>query len=407
MNLSRCATALVPSTPLCCNESVGGCRRRFMKLLRVLAISLCVVGLAFYMRRAEANTPPLPEGLVLQPFLDGLQLPVLMIPVPGDSEKLYVVEKVGRVRVVQAGTLQDQSVLDIESLVSTGNEQGLLGLALHPDYQNNGYMFVYYTDAAGDTQVVRYQVSNDVADPNSAKLILTVDQPHSNHNGGMIAFGPDGYLYIGLGDGGSADDPKNRAQNMTLHLGKILRIDVNNGDPYAIPEDNPFVGEADVLPEIWTYGWRNPWRFSFDRETGDMWLGDVGQNKYEEISVQIAGQGGGNYGWRCKEASHNFDRSEGCEGELIDPVLEYDHSQGVSVTGGYRYRGSAIPELQGMYVYADFGSGKIWFAAEQDGTWGASEWQDTDLNISSFAEDASGELYVIDYRGPIYKLTKE
>jgi glucose/arabinose dehydrogenase len=388
-------------------EALGVAEGDFMKLLRVLVTSLCIIVLASCMRKVEANTPPLPEGLTLQPFIEGLELPVFMTPVPGDSEKLYVVEKVGRVRVVQTGVLQEQSVLDIENLVSTGNEQGLLGLALHPDYANNGYIFVYYTDGAGETQVVRYQVSGDVADPDSAKPILTVDQPHSNHNGGMIAFGPDGYLYTGLGDGGSADDPKNRAQNMTLHLGKILRIDVDNGDPYAVPEDNPFVGQADVLPEIWTYGWRNPWRFSFDRETGDMWVGDVGQNEYEEISLQLAGQGGGNFGWRCKEATNDFDRSQGCDGELIDPVLEYDHRQGVSVTGGYRYRGSAIPELQGMYVYADFGSGKIWFAAEQDGNWGASEWQDSDLNISSFAEDANGELYVLDYRGTIYQLTNE
>jgi glucose/arabinose dehydrogenase len=378
-----------------------------MKLMRVLITSLCIIVLASCMRKVEANTPPLPKGLTLQPFVNDLALPVFMTPTPGDSEKLFIVEKVGRVRLVQSGALVEQSVLDIEPLVSTSNEQGLLGLALHPDYQNNGYIFVYYTDGAGDTQVVRYQVSNDVADPNSAKPILSVDQPHSNHNGGMIAFGPDGYLYIGLGDGGSANDPKNRAQNMMLHLGKILRIDVDNGDPYAIPEDNPFVGQADVLPEIWTYGWRNPWRFSFDRQTGDLWVGDVGQNEYEEISFQASGQGGGNYGWRCKEASHNFDGSEGCDGELIDPVLEYDHSQGASITGGYRYRGSAIPELQGMYVYGDFASGKIWFAAEQDGQWGASEWQDGDLNISSFAEDANGELYVIDYRGTIYQLTKE
>ena len=259
-----------------------------MKLLRVLVTSLCIIVLASCMRRAEANTPPLPEGLTLQPFVSDLALPVFMTPVPEDSEKLYIVEKVGRVRLVQAGTLVEQSVLDIESLVSTSNEQGLLGLALHPDYQTNGYLFVYYTDGAGDTQVVRYQASNDVADPNSAKPILSVDQPHSNHNGGMIAFGPDSYLYIGLGDGGSADDKKNRAQNMTLHLGKILRIDVDNGDPYAIPEDNPFVGQADVLPEIWTYGWRNPWRISVDRSTGDLYIGDVGQGSREEIDIGLA-----------------------------------------------------------------------------------------------------------------------
>jgi glucose/arabinose dehydrogenase len=215
-----------------------------------------------------------------------------------------------------------------------------------------------------------------------------------------------------LGDGGSGGDPDGNGQNLSSLLGKILRIDVDNGDPYAIPEDNPFVGQDGVtqnraLPEIWTYGWRNPWRFSFDRETGDMWLGDVGQNAYEEISFQGAGQGGGNYGWRCKEATHDFDLSENCGGEFIPPVLEYDHSQGASITGGYRYRGSAIPELQGMYIYSDFTNGKIWLASEQNGKWTPTEWQDSDLNISSFGEDANNELYVIDYRGTIYQLTKE
>jgi glucose/arabinose dehydrogenase len=378
-----------------------------MKTLRVLLTSLCVMVLGACVERVEANTPPVPEGLTLQPLVSGLELPVLVTAAPGDTTKLFVVEKVGRVRIVQDSTLLEQSVLDIQNLVSTGNEQGLLGLALHPNYQNNGYIFVNYTDEAGDTQVLRYQVSNDIADPASAKTILSVDQPHSNHNGGMIAFGPDGYLYIGLGDGGSGGDPDGNGQNLSSMLGKILRIDVDNGDPYAIPEDNPFVGQEDALPEIWTYGWRNPWRFSFDRETGDMWLGDVGQDAYEEISFQGAGQGGGDYGWRCKEALHDYDLSENCDGDFIKPVLEYDHSQGSSVTGGYRYRGSAIPELQGTYIYSDFTNGKIWFATEKNGTWTVSQWQDSDLNISSFGEDAGGELYVVDYRGTIYQLTKE
>jgi glucose/arabinose dehydrogenase len=385
-----------------------------MKSLKLFLTSLCIVILAACVERAQANTPPAPEGLTLTPFVDGLELPVFITPVIGSNDKYFVLEKVGRVRVVENGEVLEQSVLDIQDLVSTGNEQGLLGIALHPNYQSNGYIYVNYTDNANtgtgpqNTQIVRYTVSNDVADPASAKTILTVSQPHSNHNAGMIAFGPDGYLYIVLGDGGSGGDPYNLAQNTNELLGKMLRIDVDNGDPYAIPEDNPFVGQEGVQPEIWTIGWRNPWRFSFDRETGDMWLGDVGQNAYEEISFQAAGQGGGNYGWRCYEATHEYDRSENCEGkEFIDPVLEYDHSQGASVTGGYVYRGSAIPDLQGRYVFGDFTNGYIWFASQQGERWTSTLWQDSDLNISSFGEDADGELFVVDYRGAIYRLTQE
>ncbi len=379
-----------------------------MNLLKFFCTSLCALVFIACAESAKANTPPAPEGLTLTPFVDGLELPVFITPVLGSNDKFFVLEKVGQVRVVENGELLDQPVLDIQNLVSTGNEQGLLGIALHPDYQSNGYIFVNYTDEAGNTQIVRYQVSGDVADPASAKPILSVDQPHSNHNAGMLTFGPDGYLYSVMGDGGSGGDPYALGQDMTSLLGKMLRIDVDNGDPYSIPEDNPFVGQDNVQPEIWTLGWRNPWRFSFDRDTGDMWLGDVGQNQYEEISFQATGQGGGNYGWRCKEALHEFDLSENCEGKtFIDPVLEYDHSQGASVTGGYVYRGSAIPDLQGKYIYGDFTNGYIWLATQQDGAWTSTLWQDSDLNISSFGEDADGELFVIDYNGAIYRLTQE
>jgi glucose/arabinose dehydrogenase len=379
-----------------------------MKSFRTLLLGVCATMLMTY---ANANTPPVPEGLTLQPFLSDLELPVFITSVPGEDDKQFVVEKVGRVRLVRNGELQEQPVLDIQDLVSTGNEQGLLGLAVHPDYQNNGYIYVNYTDNEGqsqDTQIVRYTVTDDVADRDSAKLILSVDQPHSNHNAGMLTFGSDGYLYIVMGDGGSGGDPYGHGQNMESLLGKMLRIDVNSGDPYSIPDDNPFVGQDGVRPEIWTFGWRNPWRFSFDRDTGDMWLGDVGQDKYEEISFQAAGQGGGNYGWRCREALHEYDMSQNCDGkEFIDPVIEYDHSNGASVTGGYVYRGSAIPELQGRYIYGDFTSGKIWFASQTDNSVVTTEWQDTDLNISSFGEDANGEIFVIDYSGTIYRLAKE
>jgi glucose/arabinose dehydrogenase len=382
--------------------------RSIMNLSRLLLTSLCVIGLAACVDNARANTPIAPEGLTLTPVVSGLEQPIFATQAPGDSERLFVLEQIGRIRVVQNGEILADPLLDLTELTRAGGERGLLGLAFHPDYQENGYFFVNYTDGNGDTQVVRYNASNNIADPNSAKAILSVKQPHSNHNGGMIAFGPDGYLYIGMGDGGDGGDPDNYGQNLNSLLGKILRLDINSDEPYVIPQDNPFVGQENVRPEIWSYGWRNPWRFSFDRDTGDLWAGDVGQNEIEEISFQAAGQAGGNYGWRLMEAGQCFNPRENCnDGSLVLPVLEYPHSQGASVTGGYRYRGSAIPELQGAYIYGDFTNGKIWLATEQNGSWTANEWQDTEANISSFGEDANGELFVVDYNGTIYRLAQE
>ncbi len=366
-------------------------------MVSLLALVSCV----------QANTPPGLEDLTLTPLVNGLQQPLFVTHAPGDSERLFVLEQVGRVRVVQAGELLAEPLLDIGGLITCCGERGLLGLAFHPNYSENGYFFVNYTDSNGTTQIVRYKATNNVADPDSAKTILSVQQPHSNHNGGMIAFGPDGYLYIGMGDGGSGGDPDNNGQNLDSLLGKMLRLDVDNGDPYAIPEGNPFVSE-NARGEIWSYGWRNPWRFSFDKGTGDMWVGDVGQEQIEEISFQAAGQSGGNYGWRLMEGLHCYDPGSDCnDGSLVLPVLEYPHSEGASVTGGYRYRGSAIPELQGIYIYGDFTNGKLWLASEQEGVWQAALWQDSNMNISSFGEDANGELYVVDYNGAIYQLTKE
>ncbi|MGL4609498.1 MAG: PQQ-dependent sugar dehydrogenase [Trueperaceae bacterium] len=372
-----------------------------------------ILGFFLLITLAHANTPPASGGYKLEPLVEGLEMPVYITQAPGNTEQFFVVEKSGQIRLVENGTVQDQSVLDIRDLVSTKAEQGLLGLAFHPDFEQNGYIFINYTDFTDDTrpqntQIVRYTLEDNIANPDSAKTILTISQPHSNHNGGMIAFGPDGYLYIGMGDGGSGGDPYQHGQNMDSLLGKVLRIDINTDEPYVVPDDNPFVGQENVRPEIWTVGWRNPWRWSFDRETGDMWLGDVGQDIYEEISFQAAGQGGGNYGWRCYEAMHEYDLSENCEDkEFIEPVFEYEHSEGASVTGGYAYRGEALPDLQGTYIYGDFTSGKIWFATQQDGEWTSNEWLDTELFISSFGEDNDGELYVVDYSGAVYQLTAE
>jgi glucose/arabinose dehydrogenase len=362
-----------------------------------------------------ATAVPLPPldaiGLELIPVASGLTKPLYLTHAGDDSGRLFVVEQAGRVMILQAGAINPAPFLDIISLVgSTGNEQGLLSLAFHPDFVNNGFFFVNYTDKQGDTVIARYQVSDnpDLADPASAKVLLTIDQPYANHNGGQLAFGPDGYLYIGMGDGGAANDPQNRAQNLAELLGKLLRIDVDAGDPYAIPETNPFAGNDQARPEIWSYGWRNPWRFSFDSATNDLYIADVGQNQYEEIHVELAGSPGGqNYGWRLMEGSSCFNPPE-CDPEalgLVLPVAEYDHSLGCSVTGGYVYRGRQFPELTGVYFYGDYCSGIIWgLRAEADGSWAQAELLRSSESISSFGQDQAGELYLVDLRGDLFQL---
>lgn len=350
------------------------------------------------------------QSVGLSVVAEKLTQPLFMTYAPDGSGRMFIVEQGGKVRILRDGKLLDGAFLDLSRQISCCGERGLLGLAFHPDYRRNGLFFVDYTNPQGNTVVARYKVSSDPdrADPASAQTLLTVEQPYANHNGGMIAFGPDKYLYIGLGDGGGGGDPQNNAQNLNSLLGKILRIDVNKsegGKPYGIPSDNPFVNRQGARPEIWSYGWRNPWRFSFDRQTGDLWVGDVGQNKWEEIDLQPAGKGGGNYGWRLLEGTHCYNPQSGCDREgLMPPVLEYGHDLGNSVTGGYRYRGKAIPALQGAYIYGDFGSGRIWAATESGGKWTSKEIFKDGMNFSSFAEDPDGELYAIDLGGLIYKI---
>jgi glucose/arabinose dehydrogenase len=301
----------------------------------------------------------------------------------------------------------------------SGGERGLLGLAFHPNYAANGFFYVNYTrQSDGATVIARYQRSaNDpnIADPGSAVILLTVAQPFANHNGGQLRFGPDGYLYIALGDGGSANDPGNRAQNLSTPLGKMLRIDVNNGSPYGIPPNNPFLndGNPDTLAEIWAYGLRHPWRFSFDRLTGDLFIADVGQSAREEINFQPAGTGAGaNYGWRVMEGTLCTDLGGGpaCfDPSFTVPVLEYDHGLGCSVTGGHRYRGSVYPSLTGQFLYGDFCSGRIWGATQNaNGTWTTTQLLLSGFNISTFGEDAAGEVYVAAYNtGVIYRIVQQ
>ena len=348
-------------------------------------------------------------SLAIDTVASGLSNPLFVTFAPGDSTRIFILEQLGRIRIIKNDILLAKAFLDIDSIVnSASNERGLLGLAFHPDFQSNGYFYVNYSNAGGATVVARYSVTSnpDSANANSRFDIIMISQPFSNHNGGMIAFGPDdGYLYIGMGDGGSGGDPGNRAQNKKNQLGKILRLDIDGGSPYAVPPTNPFVGDTSYLPEIWALGLRNPWRFSFDKELHDLYIGDVGQGVYEEVSFQDASSGGGeNYGWRLKEGYHCYDPPNQCDTilGLTDPVTEYAHGGSpfrCSVTGGYVYRGCAMPDIQGRYFYGDYCSGQIW-SFRYDGTTKSDSVQHTAdlgagaISISSFGEDYFGELYI-------------
>jgi len=348
-----------------------------------------------------------------------LSNPVFITHSGDGSGRLYIVEKGGRIRILQNGTLRSTPFLNLSAKVSGGSEQGLLGLAFHPSYVDNGKFYVNYTNTSGDTVIAQYTRSTanpNVANPTGSTL-LTIDQPYSNHNGGMLAFGPDRYLYVGMGDGGSSGDPGNRAQNLNTMLGKILRIDVDNvagGKKYAIPPGNPFAGVSG-LDEIWSFGLRNPWRFSFDRRTGDMWIGDVGQNRYEEINRSPAVNGvdagkGLNYGWRVLEGNACFNPSSGCnKAGKVPPMAVYSHSAGCSVTGGYVYRGLAYRGLVGGYVFGDFCSGRIWtLRAHGPAAQAPVLMADTKLSISSFGEGTDGTIYVTDLAsGDIWAIVAE
>ena len=342
---------------------------------------------------------PDPNSFQWAEFVGGLDHPVDVQHAGDGSGRLFIVEKAGRVRVVRDGRLLEAPFLDITGRVtSLSSEQGLLGLGFHPAYETSGYFYVNYTEGLGDTVIARYQVTQDpdVADPASEKRLLGVDQPFPNHNGGAVVFGPDGYLYLGLGDGGAAGDPFGNGQNLETFLGKVLRLDVDHGDPYAIPPDNPFG------TEIWHYGLRNPWRLSFDRSGGDLYIADVGQNAWEEIDFAPAGVGGLNFGWDLFEGSHEYEG--GAAEGLAMPVAEYDHGQGCSVTGGYVYRG-ALAEWQGIYIYGDYCSGRVWGLIHSEQSWQAEPLFELGASLSSFGEDEAGELYAADYgQGIILRL---
>jgi len=420
-------------------------RRRVFLYLLLGLLGGCLVFLAFayiFVTNPNAPAPPPPETTLLptfSPLEEGFSTPtafpnrgtVAQLPDPegyrwvvvasgfdrpldlthaGDgSGRIFAVEQAGVIRVIEAGVVLSIPFLDIRDRVGDeSTEQGLLGLVFHPRYVHNGFFYVNYTDNSGDTVIARYRVSADenIADPGTETRILQVEQPFINHNGGGLAFGPDGYLYIGLGDGGLAVDPKKNAQNFNVFLGKILRIDVDSASPYGIPPDNPFVISGG-LPEVWAYGLRNPWRFSFDTLTGDLYIADVGQQQWEEIDFLPAGSpGGANFGWDIYEGAHLFLGAAESALPLIFPVAEYTRDDGCSVTGGYVYRGAALESWYGVYFYGDFCSGKVWgLLRAESGEWQNELLFDLDVLITSFGLDESGELYLVDRNGSIYILT--
>jgi len=345
-------------------------------------------------RSARAAAPPTVD---LQKVPGAFDQPLYVTAPPGDATRLFVVEKTGRILVVKNGSLLSQPFLDLSGWVSTDGERGLLSMAFHPRYSSNGRFYVDYTNKAGDTRVVRYIVSTthpDRADPATRKILLRVRQPYSNHNGGQLQFGPDGRLYVGMGDGGSSGDPQGRAQNPRSRLGKMLRIDFSTS-PARVTK--------------YAKGLRNPWRFSFDRASGALWIGDVGQNAWEEVDYLRPGRPpGANLGWNGYEGTHVYKKSVAAhlvKRRLVWPVSEYNHKIGEAVTGGYVYRGSAIPALRGFYLFGDFTSGRVWAKKGPGGTRAALPGADkVTTHISSFGQDAAGELYVVSLDGAVFKV---
>ncbi len=381
-------------------------RSLIVLLLRAVLVAAALAATA---PTGSAASEPQTFDFALDMVADGFDHPVQLVDAGDGSGRLFVVEQTGRIRIIRDGQVMTTPFLDISDLVSCCGERGLLSIVFHPEFSANGHFFVDYTDTTGDTVVARYRVAPDDpdrADPASANTVLTVDQPAANHNGGLLLFGPnDGFLYVGLGDGGGGNGQN--SQDLSVLLGKILRIDVDgqSGDrPYAIPPDNPFLDQPETRPEIWVLGLRNPWRFSFDRASGDLWIGDVGSATYEEVNVQPGSSSGGeNYGWDQIEG-HECRADDGCE-EFVAPVSGFDRDEGCVVTGGYTYRGTTSPELDGVYVFADYCGGGVWgLVQDANGRWTRLGPVETGLRISSFGEDATGELYIVDIQGAVYRL---
>jgi|SRR3989344_5834367 len=367
----------------------------------LIFVFLVFSSLIFVSKVAKSQTWP--TSVTLKKIAGGFIRPLHLAEPPDASKRLFIVEQEGKIKIIKNGTVLTTPFLDISNKVSRGSEQGLLSIAFPTGFSLKKYFYISYTDVNGDSVIARVKVSQniDIADPTSEERILFVDQSYSNHNGGLITFGPDGFLYIALGDGGSAGDSENRAQNINDLLGKILRIDVESGgEPYSIPSDNPFVG-VNGRDEIWAVGFRNPWKFSFDKLTGDLFIADVGENKREEVNFSPFGTSKGvNYGWRCYEGTIDHNLS-GClaRENYIFPIYDYPHGVDnvCSVTGGFVYRGSKYPSLDSIYIYGDFCSGQIWGLRTINGIWENKLLLDSGALISSFGQDLSGNLYVIDH----------
>lgn len=360
---------------------------------------------------AENGTSGEPGTLRLDVLFAGLDHPLLVTHAGDDSGRIFILEQTGRVLVARNGTLLEEPFLDIRDRVESGGERGLLGLAFSPRHAEDRIAYVSYTETHGDSVLARYRLesgTDDRLDPASEEIILKVDQPYGNHNGGHIAFGPDGMLYYGLGDGGGAGDPQGNGQDPNALLGSLLRLDVGTPTGYASPEDNPYK-HGNGRAEVWAKGLRNPWRFSFDRETGDLYIGDVGQNKVEEINFQPAGSpGGANYGWNVFEGAERYKPLGNPFSETTAPVATYTHAEGgCSVTGGHVYRGNGIPSLVGTYLYADYCSGKLWGLRYAEDAWRSELLMESGFRVSSFGEDEEGELFVVDHGGKILRLVAD
>lgn len=389
-------------------------KTRNLRILRFSLVGMICIGLlsAVWITRVESVQSAQYTWLAVA---SGLEKPTDMVMSPDNSGRFFVLEQPGQVRIVQNGNLLPTPFVDVRNrLTSRANEQGLLGIAFPPDFAQTRRVYLAYTNPKGEPTLARVtaQPSNpNLAEPNSLKELLSVPHPFANHNGGQLAFGADGYLYWGQGDGGAGGDPYDNGQNLNTLLGAILRLDVS-GDVYAIPETNPYRNRPDARPELWAVGLRNPWRFSFDLKTNDLYIADVGQNMYEEINFQPANsKGGENYGWAVYEASKEFKSDGGAANRFVFPIAEYAHGNqnGCSVTGGHVYRGTALPGLVGQYIYGDYCSGRVWqLGQESNGKWVNRVLMDTKLNITTFGQDSSGELYLADRNsGTLYKLVKK
>lgn len=400
-------------------------RGHALRVTLTLAAASCALLSACSSPVAPVQRPPAPTTSTVEPtgapapwprialveVWKGLDTPVALTGARDGTRRVFIVEKAGRIRIATGGTVLPRPFLDISEQVSGASEQGLLGLAFPPDYGARPRFYVYYTDTVGDIRIARVGLTADpdVADARSVRTILRVAHPSfGNHNGGQLAFGPDGYLYAGIGDGGSAGDPSGHAQDLRTLLGKIVRLDVAaDGPDYTVPTSNPFVGRSGARPEIWAYGLRNPWRFSFDRLTGDLWIGDVGQGDWEEIDLEpTAGAGGRNYGWRVYEGNHPYPPGSAIPPSdgLAFPVDEYPHATGRSVTGGYVYRGVAVPSMRGFYFFADYVDRQLFALRRTSDGWERTTLLETSAHITSFGEDDAGELYACDAGGSVYRI---